>query len=119
LASSARAFSRACGSRFTVSPKATFSSTVIQGKSAYSWKTMARSGPGFSTGLPKESTVPAEGATKPATMLSSVDFPQPEGPSRQTNSLAATSRSMSCSATTPPPKSLRTPRISSAASGIL
>jgi hypothetical protein len=112
LASSACAFSGACGARFTVSPKATFSSTVVQGKSAYSWKTMARSGPGFSTGFPKARTIPAEGATKPATMLSRVDFPQARGPSRQTNSPAATS--LSCSASTPPPKSLRTPRISSA-----
>ena len=32
------------------------------------------------------------GAMKPATTLSSVDFPQPDGPSRQTNSPGATSR---------------------------
>ena len=38
------------------------------------------------------STVPASGWSRPATMLSSVLLPQPDAPSRQTNSPGATSR---------------------------
>src|SRR5438105_3547548 len=99
-------------------PKAMFSKTVIQGKSAYSWKTIARSGPGALTGLPKASTVPSSGAMKPAMTLSSVDLPQPDGPSRQTNSPGATSRSMFSNARMVCVNCLRTPRICTAGSGI-
>src|SRR5438552_11856149 len=97
-------------------PKAMFSETVIQGKSAYSWKTIARSGPGALTGLPKASTVPSSGAMKPAMTLSSVDLPQPDGPSRQTNSPGATSRSMFSNARMVCVNCLRTPRMCTAAS---
>src|SRR5205807_3605237 len=98
-------------------PKAMFSKTVIQGKSAYSWKTIARSGPGALTGLPKASTVPSSGAMKPAMTLSSVDLPQPDGPSRQTNSPGATSRSMFSKARMACVNCLRTPRMCTAGSG--
>ena len=37
-------------------------------------------------------------AMKPATMCSKVDLPQPDGPSRETNSPDRTSRSMPCNA---------------------
>src|SRR3954467_8903526 len=47
---------------------------------------MPRSGPGPATGLPHISSAPSVGASKPPTMRSSVDLPQPEGPIRQTNS---------------------------------
>jgi hypothetical protein len=42
---------------------------------------------------------PAVGVTKPAIALSSVDFPQPEGPSRLKNSPGPMLRSMFSSAT--------------------
>src|SRR5207245_267335 len=100
------------------SPKETFSRTVIQGNSAYSWKTIARAGSGWTTRLPKARISPALGRVNPAMAFRSVDLPQPEGPSRQTNSPAATSRSMRSSATIAP-NSLRTPRTSRAASGML
>src|SRR6516225_243999 len=45
---------------------------------------------------------PALGGMKPAMILSSVDFPQPDGPSRMTSSPCSTSRLISCS-------TLRTP----------
>src|SRR4051794_30041946 len=61
---------------------------------------MPRSGPAPVTRLPFATISPAVGAMKPATALSSVDFPQPDGPRRQTNSPAATSRSMPSSAST-------------------
>src|ERR1700749_3258793 len=50
---------RARGNLRISRPKATLSKTVIQGKSAYSWKTIARSGPGAATGFPCTSTLPA------------------------------------------------------------
>src|SRR5450830_988161 len=81
-------------------PKAMFFSTVIQGNRAYSWNTTPRSGPGPVTALPSAVMLPLVGSEKPATALSRVDLPQPEGPSRQTNWPASISRLMSLSATT-------------------
>ena len=49
---------------------------------------------------PDTSTVPDVGWSRPATMLSSVLLPQPDAPSRQTNSPGATSRLMRSSAAT-------------------
>ncbi|MDQ1726005.1 MAG: sulfonate transport system ATP-binding protein [Frankiaceae bacterium] len=40
-------------------------------------------------------TVPEDGFSRPATMLSTVDLPQPDAPSRQTNCPAGTSSEMS------------------------
>src|ERR687897_1690137 len=40
-------------------------------------------------------------SSSPAIMLSVVDFPQPEGPTRMMNSPSAISRSSSCTATVP------------------
>src|SRR6266498_846211 len=74
---------------------------------------MPRSGPGSLTRLPSARISPEVGATNPATALSSVDFPQPEGPRRQTSSPRATSRSMPSSATMSP-NAFVTPRISMA-----
>src|SRR5947208_3017823 len=79
-------------------PNSTFWATVSQGKSTYSWKTTPRSGPGPVIGVASTSTRPRVGGRKPATMLSSVDFPQPDGPSRHRSSPAWTSRLMSTSA---------------------
>src|SRR6266568_1232757 len=91
------------GSMASSRPKATFASTVIQGKSAYSWKTIPRSGPGPATGLPFASSVPAVGGANPAMALRRVDFPQPDGPSKQTSSPGATLRSIPSSASTSRP----------------
>ena len=46
-------------------------------------------------------TAPDVGALKPAISRNAVDFPQPEGPSSDTNSLLRTSRSIGPSAATP------------------
>src|SRR5881296_3007259 len=76
------------------------SRTVYQGKSAGSWKTTARRGSGARTGSPSKRTLPRVGASKPATMLSSVDLPQPDGPRMAANSLRATARLTACRAST-------------------
>ncbi len=73
------------------------------------------------TGRPLATTVPEVGGEKPATALRSVDFPQPDGPSRHTNSPGATSRSMPSSATTSAPpevKTFRTPRTAIAGAAV-
>src|SRR5580658_4159035 len=54
---------------------------------------------------------PPLSSSRPAISRSSVDLPQPEGPTSTTNSPAATDRSISCS-TGVVPKRLETPRIS-------
>src|SRR4051812_15137841 len=56
---------------------------------------MSRSLGGMSlTTRPPISTVPAVGLSSPATMLSSVDLPQPEGPTSTVNSPLSISRSI-------------------------
>src|SRR5581483_4978589 len=73
-----------------------------QGNSAYSWKTMPRSGDGPVTGWPSTSSRPRVGRSKPATMYSSVDLPQPDGPRMVMNSLRRTLRVKSTSASVSP-----------------
>src|SRR5471032_505272 len=90
----------ACGMPLISRPKAMFFSTVIQGNSAYSWNTMPRSGPGPVTSLLSAVMAPDDGNEKPAIAFSSVDLPQPEGPSRQTNWPCGISRLMSLRAIT-------------------
>ena len=46
---------------------------------------MPRSLPGPVMGLPSTETSPVVGSSKPATIRSNVDLPQPEAPIRQTN----------------------------------
>src|SRR5216684_5670362 len=56
---------------------------------------MSRSFGGMSlTTRPPISTIPALGRSSPATMLSSVDLPQPDGPTRTVNSPLSISRSI-------------------------
>src|SRR5438552_14570925 len=91
------------------------SSTLNQGKSAASWNTTLRRGSGRRTGCPRNSTSPRVGPSNPATMLRSVDLPQPDGPSTAANSLGAILRSMPSRATSRPDRplnSLKTPRSS-------
>src|SRR5438270_2138267 len=59
---------------------------------------MPRSAPGAVTGAPSSGTRPVVGRSRPATMRSSVDLPQPEGPSRQMKSLSATASDVGSSA---------------------
>src|SRR5690606_35096904 len=66
-----------------------FLPAVSQGNSACSWN--------ISAGRPSVVMVPALGRSSPATRLSRVDLPQPDAPSRVTNSPGATSRLMSSS----------------------
>src|SRR6266852_6531069 len=91
------------------------SSTVNQGKSAASWDTTLRRGSGRLTGCPRNSTSPRVGPSKPATMLRSVDLPQPDGPRTAANSLGSILRSIPSRATSRPDRplnSLKTPRSS-------
>src|SRR5437016_3483462 len=68
--------------RATRSAYTTLPNTVFHGSSwSNSWKTTTRSGPGRAMGRPASSIDPLAGGRKPATDLSSVDLPQPEGPS--------------------------------------
>ncbi len=76
-----------------LSGSSTLPRAVSHGKSADSWNiSVVRASP--------VSTVPALGRSRPATMLSSVLFPQPDAPSRQTNSPGATLSVMLSSACT-------------------
>src|SRR5262249_40366994 len=71
----------------------TLPSTVFHGSSwSNSWNTIMRSEPGRSIDLPDSRIAPSTGAMKPATALSSVDLPQPDGPSSTKRSLANTSK---------------------------
>src|SRR5688572_31924971 len=56
----------------------------------------------LSTATPSISTEPAVASSSPAMMRRSVDFPQPDGPTKITNSPSDTSRLMSCSTATLP-----------------
>jgi hypothetical protein len=66
----------------------------------------------LSIGFPSTRTAPVEGSIKPARMLKSVDLPQPEGPTIETNSPALASMSIPSSAWTSwlpaPPRPLKT-----------
>jgi hypothetical protein len=64
---------------------------------------MPRSAPGPAMGLPSSTMLPLVGVSSPATMRSSVDLPQPEGPRMVMKSFSCTLRSVACSATVPPP----------------
>src|SRR5712692_1056098 len=76
----------------------TFSKQVSQGSREWFWNTTPRSGPGPVTSRSASRTWPSVGLRSPATMLSSVDLPQPECPISETNSPARMSRLISSSA---------------------
>ena len=78
----------------------TFFCTVIQGNRPWSWNTIAVSGDGPSISLPATAIWPEVGSSSPAIISSKVDLPQPERPSRQTNSPAPQVKSMPRSAST-------------------
>src|SRR5215813_4296996 len=81
---------------------------------------MPRSGAGPAIGLPHISASPWLGSSKPATMRSRVDLPQPDAPIRQTNSPCSTATSTRASASISPSstwKRLVTPRIATCGFG--
>src|SRR5215468_5404917 len=78
--------------RWAFGPNRTFFLVVSQGNSIGVWNSMPRSGAGPATGRPPTVTEPSSHSSAPAMMRSRVDFPQPDGPSRQTNSPAPTWR---------------------------
>src|SRR5882724_10965797 len=81
---------------------------------------MPRSLPGPVIGLPATKTSPDVGSSKPATMRSNVDLPQPDAPIRQTNCPWSIVRSIRPSASTSPSptaKRLVTPRIATCGTG--
>src|SRR5215468_24886 len=97
----ARSRQRASAIPWNFSARRKFSSTVYQGNSVLSWNTKATSrGRGRSTFVPAIVTEPAVGCARPPMMLSSVLLPQPDGPSRQTNSPLRISSETSSSACT-------------------
>src|SRR6266581_1632083 len=99
------------GSRRISGPNSTFPIAVRQGNSAYSWNTTPRSADAPFTCVPSTRTRPAVGCTKPAIIPSSVDLPQPDGPSRQVKLFSASSRFTWLSAVTPLSKVMDTPSI--------
>src|SRR5450631_130620 len=99
-------------------PNAMLSCTDIQVKSAPCWNTTPRSRPGPVIVLPSSKARPVVGVSNPATMLSSVLLPQPDGPTMVRNSPAPIAISMglsACTASAPAPKRLDTPSISNLA----
>src|SRR5713101_2244165 len=89
-------FSAAPNTRSTASW--TFSKQVSQGKREWFWNTTPRSGPGPVTSRSASRTWPSVASSSPATMLRSVDLPQPECPISETNSPERMSRLISSSA---------------------
>ena len=66
------------------------------------WKTMPISGIGWVTVRPATVIVPRVAGRSPATMRSRVDFPQPLGPTSETNSPAPIDAEMPARASTGP-----------------
>ena len=64
----------------------TLSSTVRHASSTGAWNTMPTLSGGPSTATPFSVIVPAEAGRRPATIFSSVDLPQPDGPTIAMNS---------------------------------
>ena len=77
-----------------------FCPAVSHGNSAASWN--------ISAGRPSVVTVPEVGLSSLLIRFSRVDFPQPDAPSRQTNSPGATDRLMLSSAATLPRRPVKT-----------
>ena len=78
------------------------SSTLRHGKSTGAWKTTPMSFRGPAMVVPRKCASPAEAGRMPDRILSSVDLPQPDGPTTATNSPSPTENEMSSSADTVP-----------------
>src|SRR5262245_54313329 len=79
----------------------TLPSTLRQGNSTGDWNTTPMSRLGPLIGMPLRSASPSVWGSRPASTLSRVDLPQPEGPTTTMNSLSATLKEMLLSARTP------------------
>jgi hypothetical protein len=88
----------------------TLRSTVRHGSRVASWKT-------YPSCPAATSTAPELASSNPAASRSRVDFPQPDGPTRETNSPGRTVMSISRSAAVPFSKTIDTFRNASAGSG--
>jgi len=77
------------------------SSVLRQGSSVAFWNAMPTPPRGPSTARPSTAARPADGGTSPATILSTDDLPQPEGPTRAANSPRATSSEQPSTASVP------------------
>ncbi len=88
IASSAFAFGRYSvrDSRRMSICSSTLSSTVRHASSTGLWNTMPTSSGGPFTGTPFSMMLPADAGSRPATIFSSVDLPQPDGPTIAMNS---------------------------------
>src|SRR6185369_7610056 len=75
-----------------------------QGNKAYCWNTTPRSSPGPVTGRPSSSASPEVGRLSPPSRSSSVDLPQPLGPTSTKNCPLWISKVTSDSAVTSPPR---------------
>src|SRR3954469_24058906 len=86
-------------------PKATFSRTVMNGNSAYCWKTVLTGrtcGGSAERSRPSSRICPASGFSKPAIRRKVVVLPHPDAPSSEKNSPAGMSKSMPLTAATSP-----------------
>src|SRR5438105_1392055 len=90
---------RCCISR----PYRTFPVTVRHGKRLGCWNTIARSGPGAAISRPSSTSEPDSIGMRPSTALRNVVFPQPDGPTIDTNSPSSIRRSTPWTATRPSP----------------
>src|SRR2546430_13933502 len=79
-----------------------FCRTVIQGNTEPRWAIMIPRRLGARTGRPSINTSPRSGCSNPASSLSRVDFPQPDGPTIATNSPTPTVKDISSRADTSP-----------------
>src|SRR5437899_9901671 len=77
--------------------------TVSHGRSAWLWKITARSRLGPSIAWLSTITVPSDGGSRPARILSTVVLPQPECPMMQTNSPRAIDSHKSSNTIVAPP----------------
>ena len=98
MASATRSFFASFGLAWSM-PRRTLSSADSHGSRHGAWNTTPRSRPGPSTTAPLTVTSPASAVLRPAAMLSAVDLPQPECPTRQTNSPGSSVSVKSCMTT--------------------
>ena len=90
----------------TRSGSVTFCQTVSHGSSVACWNTTPTSAVGPSMVVPASENVPASARSRPASRRSSVLLPQPDGPTRQTNSPSSTAMSRWSSASTGSPETV-------------
>ena len=99
---SARARYAARSSRIILIGKSTLSRALSQGSSVASWNTRPASRRGPVMAVPPTVMVPAVSGSSPASIISRVDLPQPDGPRMETNSPSATSKLTPATASTGP-----------------